>query len=52
MDQAVARARRAQPSGDLMIVTHGTALSIYAARVLGVDPLAFWRSLPCRLLLC
>ncbi|MGO7428241.1 histidine phosphatase family protein, partial [Rhizobium ruizarguesonis] len=45
MDQAVARARRAQPSGDLMIVTHGTAMSIYAARVLRVDPLAFWRSL-------
>lgn len=28
-----------------MIVTHGTAMSIYAARVLRVDPLAFWRSL-------
>ncbi|MGR9344016.1 histidine phosphatase family protein [Rhizobium leguminosarum] len=45
MDQAVARARKARPSGDLMIVTHGTAMSIYAARVLRVDPLAFWRSL-------
>ncbi|MHC2218953.1 histidine phosphatase family protein [Rhizobium leguminosarum] len=45
MDQAVARARTAQPSGDLMIISHGTAISIYAARVLGVEPLAFWRSL-------
>ncbi|MGO7582690.1 histidine phosphatase family protein [Rhizobium ruizarguesonis] len=45
MAQAVARARGAQPSGDLMIVTHGTAMSIYAARVLRGDPLVFWRSL-------
>ncbi len=35
----------AQSGGDLMIVSHGTAMSIYAARVLSVDPLAFWRSL-------
>ncbi|WP_087003521.1 histidine phosphatase family protein [Rhizobium sullae] len=45
MKQAVARARMAQSGGDLMIVSHGTAMSIYAARVLSVDPLAFWRSL-------
>ncbi|WP_087001912.1 histidine phosphatase family protein [Rhizobium sullae] len=46
MDQAVARARMPQAgSGDLMVVSHGTAISIYAARVLRVDPPAFWRSL-------
>jgi broad specificity phosphatase PhoE len=45
MDQAVVRARIADPGCDLMIVSHGTAMSIYVARVLRINPVAFWRSL-------
>jgi 2,3-bisphosphoglycerate-dependent phosphoglycerate mutase len=32
-------------SGDVLVVTHGTIMSIYVANRLGIDPLPFWRSL-------
>jgi broad specificity phosphatase PhoE len=42
---ALGRARRASANSDLIVVSHGTAISIYIGRVLGVDAWAFWRSL-------
>lgn len=30
---------------DILVVTHGTIMSIYLSRVLNFDPLPFWRSL-------
>jgi 2,3-bisphosphoglycerate-dependent phosphoglycerate mutase len=32
-------------SGDVVVVTHGTIMSIYVANRLGIDPLPFWCSL-------
>ena len=32
-------------SGDVLMVTHGTIMSIYVASRLSIDPLPFWRSL-------
>jgi 2,3-bisphosphoglycerate-dependent phosphoglycerate mutase len=32
-------------SSDVLVVTHGTIMSIYVANRLGIDPLSFWRSL-------
>ena len=31
--------------GDVVVVTHGTIMSIYVAHRLGIDPLPLWRSL-------
>ncbi len=51
-DQAFARFaaaldRQAAKGGrDVMVVTHGTILSLYLGRVAGIDPLPFWRALP------
>jgi broad specificity phosphatase PhoE len=42
---AVDRARRASPDRDQVVVSHGTAISIYVGRILGVDPVALWREL-------
>jgi broad specificity phosphatase PhoE len=42
---ALDRARRASANSALFVVSHGTAISIYIGRVLGVDAWAFWRSL-------
>jgi broad specificity phosphatase PhoE len=36
---------RARHSGRLAVVAHGTVIALYAARALGADPLALWRSL-------
>lgn len=35
----------ANGSGDVVIATHGTILSIYVARTRGIDPMPFWRGL-------
>jgi 2,3-bisphosphoglycerate-dependent phosphoglycerate mutase len=32
-------------NGDVLVVTHGTIMSIYVANRLGIDLLSFWRSL-------
>ncbi|HEU5439841.1 MAG TPA: histidine phosphatase family protein [Ktedonobacterales bacterium] len=36
---------RADAERDILVVTHGTVLSLFAARAAGADPLALWRSL-------
>ncbi len=43
----------AKSTGDVIAVTHGTILSIYVARTLGIDPMPFWRGLglPCAIVL-
>jgi 2,3-bisphosphoglycerate-dependent phosphoglycerate mutase len=43
--EAVACACAAAAGADLLMVSHGTAMSIYLGRLLGIDPVAFWRSL-------
>lgn len=35
----------AKSTGDTIVVTHGTILSIYVARTLGIDAMPFWRGL-------
>jgi broad specificity phosphatase PhoE len=51
-DQAFARfaaaleRQKAKGGRDVMVVTHGTVLSIYLGRMAGIDPLPFWRALP------
>jgi broad specificity phosphatase PhoE len=43
---AAALARQtAKGARDVMIVTHGTILTLYLARVAGVDPFPFWKAL-------
>lgn len=43
---AVERARAAAPIGATIIAAHGTVISLWVSRRLGVDPMSFWRSLP------
>lgn len=45
MCRALDRARSADPDGDVVAVTHGTALSLYVGRMLGRDAAALWRQL-------
>src|SRR5579859_2379188 len=33
------------PDRDILLVTHGTVLTLYAAAVAGIEPLPFWRGL-------
>jgi broad specificity phosphatase PhoE len=33
------------PDRDILLVTHGTVMTLYAAAVAGVEPLPFWRGL-------
>lgn len=42
---AVDRARSAHPEGDLLIVNHGLALSLYLAAHAPIDLVPFWRAL-------
>ena len=44
----------ARSTGDVIAVTHGTILSIYISRTLGIDAMPFWRGLglPCAVVLC
>lgn len=44
MERAMERAQRLG-GGDLAIVSHGTALTLYIARLAGLDPMPFWKSL-------
>jgi broad specificity phosphatase PhoE len=46
-DRFCAALQRQRTSGarDIVAVTHGTILSIYVGRILGIDPLPFWRAL-------
>ena len=45
MRLAIGRARSAGTDGDVVAVTHGTALSLYVGRTLGRDPATIWRRL-------
>jgi broad specificity phosphatase PhoE len=42
---AVARILEQYPEGNLAIVSHGTVLTLFAARANGLDPIPFWKSL-------
>lgn len=42
---ATVRAEFGTQSGSLCIVSHGTVMSLFAARQLGVDPYSIWREL-------
>lgn len=42
---AVERALAAHPAGNLVIVTHGTVLTLFTAHHAGIEPLGFWRGL-------
>lgn len=42
---ALERAGSQNPGTNVMLVTHGTALCIYLARIVGVDPVPFWQAL-------
>ncbi len=35
----------AKGAGDVIAVTHGTILTVYVARIAGIDPMPFWRGL-------
>lgn len=42
---AVERYRRSSVAADVLVVSHGTVMSLYVSRRMGFDPLPFWRSL-------
>jgi broad specificity phosphatase PhoE len=42
---AIANILEAHPSGNLAVVTHGTVLTLFVARVAGLDPVPFWKQL-------
>jgi broad specificity phosphatase PhoE len=42
--QALER-QRVEGTDDIIVVTHGTILSIYVSRICGIDPMPFWRGL-------
>ena len=43
--QAVARILKLHPDGNLLIVSHGTVISLLVARANDLDPIPFWQSL-------
>lgn len=43
---AVERRRVADPAASLVVVAHGTVISLWVSRRLGIDPMPLWRSLP------
>ena len=43
--QAVARVLELHPDGNLVIVSHGTVMSLLVARANDLDPVPFWQSL-------
>ena len=52
--RAVIQRQSESSAGDLIAVTHGTILSLYAGRTLGMDSLQLWRSLkmPMAIVIC
>lgn len=42
---AVARVLKNSPEGDLIIVTHGTALTLFMAAATNISPIPYWNSL-------
>ncbi|GCE46452.1 broad specificity phosphatase PhoE [Thermosporothrix hazakensis] len=44
-EQALQTALAQQPAEQLIVVSHGTVLTLFAAQLLGVKPLAFWKAL-------
>lgn len=42
---AVERNRRNSVAADVLVVSHGTVMSLYVSRLMGFDPFPFWRSL-------
>lgn len=45
VERAVAEALRRNPRGDVVVVTHGTVLTLLVRATNAVDAVAFWRSL-------
>jgi broad specificity phosphatase PhoE len=43
--RAVERVLAAHPEGDVVVVTHGTVMTLYLAAVAAIEPLPFWRGL-------
>jgi len=43
--KAVASVIRKHPGGNLAIVTHGTVMSLFVARAIGLEPFPFWKRL-------
>jgi broad specificity phosphatase PhoE len=44
-EQAVRAVEAAQPTGTLIVVAHGTVISLLVARANGFDPFPFWQAL-------
>jgi broad specificity phosphatase PhoE len=42
---AVDDVMRQHPDGNVSIVSHGTVISLFVARVAGIEPLPLWRKL-------
>jgi broad specificity phosphatase PhoE len=42
---AIADVLEGHPSGNLAIVSHGTVITLFVARVAGIDPVPFWKGL-------
>ena len=42
---AVDDAMRRHPAGNVVMVTHGTVMTLFVARVAGIDPVPFWEGL-------
>ena len=42
---AVDDAMKQHPAGNVVIVTHGTVMTLFVARVAGIDPVPFWKGL-------
>jgi broad specificity phosphatase PhoE len=42
---AVGDAMKRHPAGNLAIVSHGTIMTLFLARVTGIDPVPFWKGL-------
>jgi len=46
---AIAAVVGQHPAGNLVVVTHGTVLTLFVTRIVGLDPVPFWKrlGLPC-----
>lgn len=44
-EAAVDDAMKQHPAGNLAIVSHGTVMTLFVARVAGIDPVPFWKEL-------
>ena len=42
---AIEQVLKNYPEGNVVVVTHGTVLTLYVSRKVGLEPVSFWRSL-------